>query len=223
MNINEILGSGLTSQASREKLAKELKELGIKNKDVINLISQMPRHMFIDTALKSRAYENVSLPIGFKQTISQPYMVAKMTELLHETSSMSNVLEIGTGCGYQTSILSMLFDKVTTVERINSLYNKSKDRLFSLGFKNITFILGDGHQGYKKNAPYDAIIVTAAAIQIPKLLIEQLTPSGRLIIPLQMNDGQRLVKLKKTKNGLIRKIIEEVVFVPMIEAIEFNE
>ena len=125
MNINEILGSGLTSQASREKLAKELKELGIKNKDVINLISQMPRRMFIDTALKSRAYENVSLPIGFKQTISQPYMVAKMTELLHETSSMSNVLEIGTGCGYQTSILSMLFDKVTTVERINSLYNKS--------------------------------------------------------------------------------------------------
>ena len=116
MDINKIIGSGLTSQSSREKLVHELKELGIKNSEVINLISNMPRHLFIDTALASRAYENVSLPIGFKQTISQPYMVAKMTELIHEMNSMNHVLEIGTGSGYQTSILSMLFKKVTTIE-----------------------------------------------------------------------------------------------------------
>ncbi len=120
MNIDKIIGSGLTSLASREKLIDELKRLGIKNSEVMNLISHMPRHLFIDTALANRAYENVSLPIGFKQTISQPYMVARMTELIHETDSMNNVLEIGTGSGYQTSLLSMLFKKVTTVERITS-------------------------------------------------------------------------------------------------------
>ena len=129
MDINSIKGTGLTSQSSREKLIHELKELGIKNPEVLNLISNMPRHLFIDTALANRAYENVSLPIGFKQTISQPYMVAKMTELLHETHSMNHVLEIGTGSGYQTSILSMLFKKVTTIERISPLYEQSKKKL----------------------------------------------------------------------------------------------
>ena len=170
----------------------------------------MPRHLFIDTALTNRAYENVSLPIGFKQTISQPYIVAKMTELLHERDSMNNVLEIGTGSGYQTSILSMLFNKVTTIERISALHDKSRDRLSKFGFKNITFILGDGHLGEKINAPYDAIIVTAAASEIPSSLLEQLTLSGRLILPLKMNDGQRLVKLKNTKNGLIKKLLKKL-------------
>ena len=216
-------GSGLTSQTIRKKLAEELKHLGIKNEEVITLVSEMPRHLFIDTALTNRAYENVSLPIGFKQTISQPYIVAKMTELLHERDSMNNVLEIGTGSGYQTSILSMLFHKVTTIERISALHDKSRDRLSKLGFKNITFILGDGHLGENRNAPYDAIIVTAAASEIPSSLVKQLTPSGRLILPLKMNDGQRLIKLKNTKNGLIKKIIEEVVFVPMLDGIENND
>ena len=223
MNLDKAKGSGLTSQTIRKKLAEELKHLGIKNEEVITLVSEMPRHLFIDTALTNRAYENVSLPIGFKQTISQPYIVAKMTELLHERDSMNNVLEIGTGSGYQTSILSMLFNKVTTIERISALHDKSRDRLSKLGFKNITFILGDGHLGEKINAPYDAIIVTAAASEIPSSLLEQLTLSGRLILPLKMNDGQRLVKLKNTKNGLIKKIIEEVVFVPMLDGIENND
>ena len=159
MDINSIKGTGLTSQSSREKLIHELKGLGIKNSEVLNLISNMPRHLFLDTALASRAYENVSLPIGFKQTISQPYMVAKMTELLHETNSMNHVLEIGTGSGYQTSILSMLFKKVTTIERISTLHKQSKKKLNHLGFKNISFILGDGHSGFPNNAPYDAIII----------------------------------------------------------------
>ena len=140
MNIDEIKGSGLTSKTSREILANRLKGLGIKNNDIINLIVNIPRHLFIEPALAGRAYENVSLPIGFKQTISQPYMVAKMTELLHETQSMDNVLEVGTGCGYQTSLLSMLFKKVTTIERIKSLHDQSKIRLTNMGFKNISYI-----------------------------------------------------------------------------------
>tara|TARA_B100000902_G_scaffold343644_1_gene348450 strand:+ start:155 stop:823 length:669 start_codon:yes stop_codon:yes gene_type:complete len=220
MTIERIIGSGLTSKASREKLAENLRNLGIKNNDVINLIMNIPRHLFIETALASRAYENISLPIGFKQTISQPYMVAKMTELLHESQSMDNVLEIGTGCGYQTSILSMLFKKVTTIERIDSLYNQSKKRLINMGFKNISFILGDGHLGYEKNSPYDAIIVTAAADKMPEKLIQQLAPNGRIVLPLRTNENQKLVKLKNTKNGIIKKIIEDVVFVPMLEGIE---
>ena len=220
MSIEKIIGSGLTSKASREKLAENLRDLGIKNNDVINLIMNIPRHLFIETALASRAYENISLPIGFKQTISQPYMVAKMTELLHESQSMDHVLEIGTGCGYQTSILSMLFKKVTTIERIDSLYNQSKKRLINMGFKNISFILGDGHLGYDKNSPYDAIIVTAAADKMPEKLIQQLAPNGRIVLPLRTNDNQKLVKLKNTKNGMIKKFIEDVVFVPMLEGIE---
>ena len=220
MSIEKIIGSGLTSKASREKLAENLRDLGIKNNDVINLIMNIPRHLFIETALASRAYENISLPIGFKQTISQPYMVAKMTELLHESQSMDHVLEIGTGCGYQTSILSMLFKKVTTIERIDSLYNQSKKRLINMGFKNISFILGDGHLGYEKNSPYDAIIVTAAADKTPEKLIQQLAPNGRIVLPLRTNENQKLVKLKNTKNGIVKKIIEDVVFVPMLEGIE---
>ena len=220
MDINKIIGSGLTSQSSREKLVHELKELGIKNSEVINLISNMPRHLFIDTALASKAYENVSLPIGFKQTISQPYMVAKMTELIHEMNSMNHVLEIGTGSGYQTSILSMLFKKVTTIERISALHKQSKKKLTQLGFKNISFILGDGHLGFSDNAPYDAIIITAAAEDFPEDLIEQLSPSGRIVLPLKHGNEQKLIKLKNTKNGIIKKIIEDVVFVPMLKGIE---
>ena len=220
MDINSIKGTGLTSQSSREKLIHELKGLGIKNPEVLNLISNMPRHLFLDTALANRAYENVSLPIGFKQTISQPYMVAKMTELLHETNSMNHVLEIGTGSGYQTSILSMLFKKVTTIERISTLHEQSKKKLNYLGFKNISFILGDGHIGFPNNAPYDAIIITAVADDLPETLINQLSPTGRIVLPLMHKGEQKLTKLKNNKNGIIKKIIEDVVFVPMLKGVE---
>lgn len=220
MKIDDILGSGLTSQVSRDKLKEELKKLGIKNTEVINLVSSMPRHLFVDSALSNKAYENVSLPIGFKQTISQPYIVAKMTELIHEMSSMNNVLEIGTGSGYQTAILSMLFSKVTTIERIASLHNQAKQRLSKLGFKNITYILGDGHLGDTSTLYFDAIIITAAASGVPKKLLNQLSSSGRLVAPIVVGDGQKLIKLKNTKNGLVEKIIEEVVFVPMLEGVE---
>ena len=220
MDINSIKGTGLTSLPSRVKLINELKSLGIKNPEVINLISNMPRHLFLDTALANRAYENVSLPIGFKQTISQPYMVARMTELLHEMNSMNHVLEIGTGSGYQTSILSMLFKKVTTIERISALYEQSKKKLTHLGFKNVSFILGDGHIGFSNNAPYDAIIITAAADELPETLIEQLSPTGRIVLPLMHRGEQKLIKLKNTKSGIIKKIIEDVVFVPMLKGVE---
>ena len=220
MDIDNITGTGLTSQSSREKLVRELIELGIKNSEVINLISNMPRHLFIDTALANKAYDNVSLPIGFNQTISQPYMVAKMTELIHEMNSMNHVLEIGTGSGYQTSILSMLFKKVTTIERISALHEQSKKKLSQLGFKNISFILGDGHLGYMNNAPYDAIIITAAAEDLPNNLIEQLSLTGRIVLPIKHRNDQKLVKIKNTKSGIIKKIIEDVVFVPMLKGVE---
>ncbi len=220
MNMKSIVGSGLTSQESRDKLAKALKKIGIKNKEVIYLISTMPRHLFIDTSLANRAYENLSLPIGHNQTISQPYMVAKMTELIHEMKFMNNVLEIGTGSGYQSAILSMLFDKVTTLERIESLHSQAKVKLNNLGFKNIQCIMGDGYEGYNLNAPYDAIIVTAAAEFIPNNLIEQLSENGRMVLPLKEGGKQKLLKIKKTKNGIIEKIIEDVLFVPMLTGIE---
>ena len=150
MNTKEVKGAGLTSEAARIKLAHELKKLGIKNNQVIDLVSAMPRHLFIDSALMNRAYENVSLPIGHKQTISQPYIVAKMTELIHEMTSMNHVLEIGTGSGYQTSILSMLFKRVTTIERIKSLHENGLgyQRIAQhLNSKNITTLTGKEWKG----------------------------------------------------------------------------
>lgn len=218
--MKSIIGSGLTSQTSRDKLVQKLKDNGIKNEEVINLIAGMPRHLFIDTSLSNQAYENISLPIGHNQTISQPYIVARMTELIHEMKYMNNVLEIGTGSGYQSAILSMLFKKVTSIERIESLHNQTKIKLKNLGFKNIKCIMGDGYLGYETNAPYDAIIVTAAARIIPEKLINQLSDNGRIVLPLKTNRKQNLVKIKKTKNGLVEKTIEEVVFVPMLDGIE---
>ena len=133
---------------------------------------------------------------------------------------MNHVLEIGTWSGYQTSILSMLFKKVTTIERISALHKQSKKKLTQLGFKNISFILGDGHLGFLNSAPYDAIIITAAAEDLPENLIEQLSPSGRIVLPLAHGNEQKLIKLKNTKNGIIKKIIEDVFFVPMLKGIE---
>ena len=210
-------------KGQRRQLLIQLKDKGICDNRVLAAMEKVPRHFFMDSGLDDFAYVDKAYPIGADQTISQPYIVAKMTELIHEMTSMKNVLEIGTGSGYQTSILSMLFDKVTTIERIKSLHDISKERLSKLGFKNITYKLGDGHLGHKNNAPYDAIIITAAASSIPSLLVDQLSVSGRIVLPMKMNDGQRLIKLKNTKSGLVKKIIEEVVFVPMLDGIESDE
>ena len=203
----------------RSKLVDYLKGAGITNQDVLNAILDVPRHSYVDPAFHPRAYDDDALPIGFDQTISSPTIVAKMTQLIYEDNKMKNVLEIGTGCGYQTSILSKLFTSVTTIERIKSLHLMAKKRLSDFNYNNITFLHGDGFHGHKSNSPYDAIIMTASPNEIPSGLVNQLKPSGRIILPLNINGSQKLYRIKNTKNGLLKKEVDDVLFVPMLEGV----
>ena len=216
-NINNIIGSGFTSSVARQNLIDLLKNQGISNKVVLNLIQNIPRHLFLETALANRAYENVALPIGYEQTISQPYIVAKMTQVLIEKDNMIKVLEIGTGSGYQTAILASLFDQVITIERIQPLFNRTKNLLKDIGFKNIKCIHGDGFEGSVINGPYDAILITASPTTIPEKLVKQLKPNGRMILPLNQKGAQKLLRIKNTRNGILKKVIDDVLFVPMLE------
>ena len=204
---------------AHDKLISHLKKLGVNNQKVLDAISLVPRHLYVESAFRSRAYDDDALPIGFNQTISSPSIVAKMTQLLYEDDKMKNVLEIGTGCGYQTSILSKIFSSVTTIERIMSLHNRAKNLLDNLGYNNIKFIHDDGFKGYQQNAPYDAIIMTASPSKIPQELINQLKPSGRMILPLNMKGSQKLYRIKNTKNGLLKKEVDDVLFVPMLKGV----
>ena len=203
----------------RSKLVDYLKGTGITNQDVLNAILNVPRHSYVDPAFHPRAYDDDALPIGFDQTISSPTIVAKMTQLIYEDNKMKNVLEIGTGCGYQTSILSKLFTSVTTIERIKSLHLMAKKRLSDFNYNNITFLHGDGFHGHKSNSPYDAIIMTASPNEIPSCLVSQLKQSGRIILPLNINGSQKLFRVKNTKNGLLKKEVDDVLFVPMLEGV----
>ena len=213
MNIKDI------SSEELKKMISSLKAQGITNTSVLDIISTIQRHIFVEPALRGRAYDFDALPIGFNQTISSPYIVAKMTQLLIETDNMKNVLEIGTGCGYQACILSKLFKRVTTIERIEPLYLKTKALLKSLNYKNISSIYGDGFDGYKLNAPYDAIIMTASPSIIPDKLISQLKPNGRMVLPLNVNGSQKLYRVKNTKKGIFKKEVDDVLFVPMLQGI----
>tara|TARA_B100001778_G_C18422468_1_gene553904 strand:- start:88 stop:732 length:645 start_codon:yes stop_codon:yes gene_type:complete len=204
---------------SRARLVIQLRNLGITNKNVLDAISLVPRHLYVEPALCSRAYDDNALPIGYNQTISSPSIVAKMTQLLFEDKKMTNVLEIGTGCGYQTSILSKLFTSVTTIERIKPLHDNSSYLLKKLGYNNVTFIYGDGFKGYKNNSPYDAILMTASPNDIPPNLIKQLKPTGRIILPLNIGGSQKLYRVKNTRNGLLKKEVDDVLFVPMLEGV----
>ena len=203
----------------RSKLVDYLKRAGITNQNVLDAFLHVPRHSYVDPAFHARAYDDDALPIGFDQTISSPSIVAKMTQLIFEDNKMKNVLEIGTGCGYQTSILSKLFTSVTTIERIKSLHLMAKKRLSDFNYNNITFLHGDGFHGHKSNSPYDAIIMTASPNEIPSCLVSQLKPSGRIILPLNINGSQRLFRVKNTKNGLLKKEVDDVLFVPMLEGV----
>jgi len=203
----------------RSKLVDYLKKAGITNKNVLDAFLHVPRHSYIDPAFHPRAYDDDALPIGFDQTISSPSIVAKMTQLIYEDNKMKNVLEIGTGCGYQTSILSEIFTSVTTIERIKSLHLTAKKRLSDFNYNNITFLHGDGFHGHKSNSPYDAIIMTASPNEIPSGLVSQLKPSGRIVLPLNINGSQKLFRIKNTKNGLLKKEVDDVLFVPMLEGV----
>ena len=167
-------GSGMTSQRTRERMATRLEEHGIRNNKVLSVMAKTPRHIFVDEALQSRAYEDTALPIGYNQTISQPYIVARMTELLLQAGPLTRVLEIGTGCGYQTAILAQLVEHVFTVERILPLHERAKTTLRELKIDNISFRHHDGGWGWELKAPFDGILVAAAPTELPEMLLEQM-------------------------------------------------
>lgn len=208
-------GIGMTSQRTRDRLIGRLKEQGIRSIDVLSVMRDLPRHVFVDEALASRAYEDTALPIGQGQTISQPFIVAKMTELLLEKSSKKKVLEVGTGSGYQTAVLSRLVDRVHSVERIAPLQNQARERFYQLKLNNIRLKHNDGSWGWTENAPYDGIIVTCAPEQVPKELLNQLAPGGRLVIPVGGKE-QSLRVIDHNGATFEETVLDAVSFVPLL-------
>ena len=214
---NSIQGIGMTSARTRDRLVERLKNHGIRASAVLEQIRNVPRHLFVDEALASRAYEDTALPIGHSQTISQPYVVAKMTEALLQDFDGDKVLEIGTGCGYQTAVLAPLVKEIYTVERIPELLRKAKQRLRQLDIYNVRFRLDDGWQGWPKYAPYDGIIVAAAAAELPQKLLEQLAPGGRLIIPVGPSGAQELTMVLRRDDHFEKLSLGAVSFVPLVK------
>ncbi len=217
MRVN-IDGLGMTSKRTRERMVQRLMEKGISHPKVLDAFRVTSRHIFVDEALASRAYEDSALPIGFNQTISQPWIVARMTELLVSgRSTLHKVLEIGTGCGYQTAILAHLAGHVYTVERIQSLQKQAKNRLWSgLGLKNISYMHSDGGWGWPEHAPYDGILVTAAPENLPEALLQQLADGGAMIIPLGAQGNQHLNKISRNGQEVLIEQLTPVSFVPFL-------
>ncbi|KES00491.1 protein-L-isoaspartate O-methyltransferase [Ectopseudomonas mendocina] len=209
-------GIGMTSQRTRERLIQRLYEEGLSNARVLEVIRRTPRHLFVDEALAHRAYEDTALPIGHNQTISQPYMVGRMTELLLAAGPLDKVLEIGTGSGYQTAVLAQLVERVFSVERIQVLQDRAKERLAELKLRNVVFRWGDGWEGWNALGPYNGIIVTAAAAQVPQALLDQLAPGGRLVIPVGSGDVQQLLLIVREEDGFSRHVLDAVRFVPLL-------
>jgi len=213
--IQSLQGIGMTSSRTRERMINRLIEQGIRNNKVLDVIRNTPRHIFMDEALASRAYEDTALPIGYNQTISQPYIVAKMTELLLASSNrLTKVLEIGTGCGYQTAILAQLTDHVYSVERIAPLQKKAKDRLWDLKLKNVSYKHSDGGWGWQDYAPYDGILVAAAPPEIPEMLLQQMAVGAVMVIPIGKGGSQQLQRITRLENSYEVEKLEPVVFVP---------
>ncbi len=208
-------GIGMTSMRTRERLIQRLMDQGITDYAVLDSLRQVPRHEFVDEALAHRAYEDTALPIGWGQTISQPYIVARMTELVLAGGKPKRVLEIGSGSGYQTAVLAPLVGEICAVERIKGLLEKSRQRLRKLRIRNVRLRHADGLAGWEDEAPFDAIIAAAAPEDIPQVLIDQLAPGGRLVMPVG-GRNQRLVQVTLTEDGPQTTAVEEVRFVPMV-------
>ncbi len=218
MNSLDLNGIGMTSQRTRERLIQRLVEQGITNVAVLEVIRTTPRHMFLDEAMAHRAYEDTALPIGYQQTLSQPYIVARMTELLLAGGELEKVLEIGTGSGYQTTVLAQLVERVYSVERIKPLQTKARQRLRRLKLNNVHTKHADGGMGWEEKGPFDGIITTAAPEQIPESLLQQLAPGGRLVIPVG-GETQHLQVVTRTTEGFQTDIVEAVRFVPLLPGI----
>ena len=214
MNSVELKGIGMTSQRTRERLIQRLVEQGIASTEVLDVIRSTPRHLFLDEAMAHRAYEDVALPIGFQQTLSQPYIVARMTELLLAAGPRQRVLEIGTGSGYQTAVLAQLVGEVYSVERIRPLQQKARQRLRQLKLRNVHMHHADGGMGWEERGPFDGILATAAPERIPEDLLQQMAPEGRLVIPVG-HRTQHLQVVTRTHEGFETEIVEAVRFVPL--------
>lgn len=209
-------GIGMTSQRTRDRMISRLKQQGISDRCVLSVMRKVPRHCFVEEALASRAYEDTSLPIGFGQTISRPYIVARMTELLLQTQPMQHVLEVGTGSGYQAAILSRLVRRLQSVERIKALCDLARLRFRQQQLRNIRLRHSDGGMGMPQYAPYDGIIVTAAPEGIPHALVEQLRPGGVIIMPIGDSSEQILIRVLRTEDGYEKEFLERVSFVPLL-------
>ena len=207
-------GIGMTSARTRERLIQRLADQGIDSITVLDVIRSTPRHLFLDEAMAHRAYEDVALPIGFNQTLSQPYIVARMTELLLALGPRKRVLEIGTGSGYQTAVLAQLVDEVYSVERIKALQQKARQRMRQLKLRNVHMNHADGGMGWEERGPFDGILAAAAPERIPEDLLKQLAPGGRLVIPVG-TDTQHLHVVDRTHEGFQTQIVEAVFFVPL--------
>lgn len=214
--VSRHMGIGMTSRRTRERLVERLKLEGIRDRRVLGRIRDIPRHIFVDEALASRAYEDTALPIGHGQTISQPYIVARMTEALFAGGPLGDVLEVGTGSGYQTAVLAPLVRRVYTVERIVALLDQARERLRVLGIRNVRAKHTDGGLGMPEYAPFDGIIVTAAPEGIPRALVNQLKVGGRMVLPIGSRDEQVLVRVTRTEAGYDKELLEQVVFVPLL-------
>ena len=205
----------MTSQRTRDRMVARLRARGIVDERVLAAMAEVPRHVFVEEALASRAYEDTALPIGFAQTISQPYVVARMIELVLGPGAPRKALEIGTGCGYQAAVLARIFPQVYSVERIRALLERARSNLLGLRLANLRLAHGDGYAGLDDAAPFDAIVVAAAAPQVPGRLLEQLAPGGKMILPLRAQGGQRLVLVERNGRGFLEAELDPVRFVPM--------
>jgi protein-L-isoaspartate(D-aspartate) O-methyltransferase len=210
-------GIGMTSQRTRARMIERLRKDGIRDERVLAAMQAVPRHLFVDEALASRAYEDTALPIGFAQTISQPYVVARMIELLSEGRALGKTLEVGTGCGYQAAVLAQIATDAYSIERIKGLHERARTNLRDLRLRNLRLVHGDGHAGLEKAAPFDSIIVAAAAAQTPPALLRQLAPGGRMIIPVRNASGsaQQLMLYERGARGYRETAYDPVRFVPL--------
>lgn len=213
-------GIGMTSERTRKRLIDQLRNMGVRDERVLGAMQQIPRHLFVDEALASRAYENSALPIGHGQTISQPYIVAVMSAAIVAGGKPSKVLEIGTGCGYQAAVLAQLCEQVISIERVGQLQRQARDRLYDMRIRNVKCLHGDGFADGAGYGPYDAILAAAVSADVPESLMQQLAEGGRLVMPLLNpqargeQDRQQLVLIEKSADGIQKTALENVSFVP---------
>lgn len=221
MTLEPFAGIGMTSQRTRDRMMQRLQEQGIRSLPVLDLMRSIPRHIFLDEALAQRAYEDSALPIGYQQTLSQPYIVARMTELLFQTGPRARILEIGTGSGYQTAVLAKMpgAQQVFSIERIHPLQEKARQRLRLLKINNVQLRLADGGMGWPDQAPFDGILSAAAPREVPNELIDQLADGGRLVIPVGEDGDQQLMVFDKNGDELVSTVIEPVRFVPLLSGV----